>query len=428
MSELDIPGVVSSIVLYSANYAPELTGIGRYAGELAHALADQGIRCTVVTSPPHYPEWRTAYPHANAYRRTRGPIIDVIRCPIFLPRRVRGITRILVPLSFAITSAPVIVWAILRRRPDIVLCVEPTLFAAPAALVASRIAGSRTVLHVQDLEIDAALEVGHLKRHGLVERVAHAFDRAVLRAFGAVVTISAAMQRRIVDKGVHADRVQVIRNWVDTKVIHPTGDPSYRRRLGIADDAFLVLYAGSVGAKQGIDLLCEAMDIVGPTRGIMLAVVGEGPAKAALLDRFGDRPQISFHGLQPEPALNALLNAADLHVIPQLKGVTDFALPSKLAGILASGRPLLVLGHPDQELATFVRNAAHVVEPDDAGTVASMLLRLATQRISAGADRRVALASELSKAKAVARFRALFERMVQADGDKGRPDSSGEPE
>jgi colanic acid biosynthesis glycosyl transferase WcaI len=408
------------------NHAPELTGIGRYTGQLVEALAVEGLRCTVVTTPPHYPQWQVTPPYKNRYRQQIDGSTDVIRCPIYIARSVRGISRLLAPLSFALSSAPVVVWKILRHRPDIVVVVEPTLFAAPAALLASRLSGSKTILHVQDLEIDAALEVGHLKRKGVVEKLARTFDQLMLRAFDGVVTISEAMRRGVLAKGVNPEKISVIRNWVDSTAIFPTGDQSYRRTLGVAADQFLVLYAGSVGAKQGIDLLCEAVASINPASGIVLVIVGEGPVKASLVERYGRQPHIRFFGLQPEDALNALLNAADLHVIPQLAGSSEFALPSKLGGILASGRPILILAHPDQELALFVGDVATVVEPTDAGRVAAALLRLTTQDTSDRTGRRVALVDELSKANAITRFLGLFERVRTSGGRRNHTNVLGD--
>jgi Glycosyl transferase 4-like domain len=118
---------------------------------------------------------------------------------------MRGVWRALAPLTFALTSAPTAVWRIFTTRPDVVLCVEPTLFSAPAALLAAKIVGAKTVLHVQDLEIDAAFAVGHL-RGGILRKIAKLFEGAVLRSFDRVVTISNRMRDSLESKGVLSQR------------------------------------------------------------------------------------------------------------------------------------------------------------------------------------------------------------------------------
>ena len=158
---------VGRIVVYGMNYAPEMAGVGRYTGEIAEYLAETGADVTVVTTQPHYPGWQVLDGYANRYSSAMENGVRVIRSPLLLRKRMGGIWRLIAPLSFAAASAPVIFWQIIRRRPDVVFCVEPTLFAAPLAQLAAKLVGARTVLHVQDLEVDAAFAVGHLgAKHG----------------------------------------------------------------------------------------------------------------------------------------------------------------------------------------------------------------------------------------------------------------------
>ena len=139
----------------------------------------------------------------------------MIRCPLACARKGRGLWRLIAPLTFALASAPVAFWRILRRRPDVVLCIEPTLLGAPRALWPPAL-GARTALHVQDLEVDAAFAVGHLPGGGLIAWLAHAFERRCSSSSTAVVTISHAMAKALGGKGSRAPtRVQIVRNWVE---------------------------------------------------------------------------------------------------------------------------------------------------------------------------------------------------------------------
>ena len=82
--------------------------------------------------------------------------VKVARCPMAMKTDAGGLWRLLAPLSFAIAAAPMLLWRMLRFRPDVVMCVEPTLFSAPLALLAAKLLGANSLLHVQDLEVDAA--------------------------------------------------------------------------------------------------------------------------------------------------------------------------------------------------------------------------------------------------------------------------------
>src|SRR5262245_59923488 len=136
------------VLIYGINYAPELTGAGKYTGEMAAWLAGRRAEVTVVTAPPYYPAWRVAAPHsAWRYRVEKHDGAEVLRCPLFVPRRATGLKRALHLLSFALTSLPVVVWLAVRRRPRLIVAVAPPLFAAPAAWLAARLTGASAWLH-----------------------------------------------------------------------------------------------------------------------------------------------------------------------------------------------------------------------------------------------------------------------------------------
>ena len=353
----------TDVLIYGMNYAPELTGIGRYSGELVAGLAERGSKVDVITTPPHYPGWFVREPYrAAAYSKESNGRITVFRCPIFLYKAGRGLGRLAAPLAFALSSAPVALWRILSKRPRAILCVEPTLFVAPVALLAAWLVGARTVLHIQDLEIDAAFAVGHLKAGGLVARLAYGFERFLLARFDHIVTISNQMAARLRHKGVLEHRLSIIRNWVDSSKIYPLGRASsYRTELGFRPDHFIALYSGQIGAKQALHVLFETAERLHDVEGIQFVIAGEGPLKQSFVERYGHLPNLRILGLQPEERLNEFLNLADCHILPQDPAVQDLVLPSKLGGMLASGKSIIVTAEPGSELADFLGDAARIL-------------------------------------------------------------------
>src|SRR5947209_1225213 len=95
------------LLVYGINFAPELTGIGKYTGEMVAWLAAQGHEVRVVTAPPYYPDWAVwpAY-SASRYAREDWHGATVIRTPLWVPRKVTGLRRLLHLGSFALTSIP----------------------------------------------------------------------------------------------------------------------------------------------------------------------------------------------------------------------------------------------------------------------------------------------------------------------------------
>lgn len=401
------------VLIYGMNYAPEIAGVGRYSGEIGEYFAGLGHDVCVVTTPPHYPGWQAQGDH-SAHRWTKEIVAGatVFRCPLYLHTEMKGVRRLLAPLSFALSSAPVAFWQILKRRPHVVLAVEPTLFVAPVALLAAKLVGAKTALHVQDLEIDAAFAVGHLGKGGLLAKLAGLFERTVMAGFDRVITISHRMAAKITDKGVAADRIEVIRNWVDLDLIRPVESSSaYRAELGLSGTDFVVLYSGNIGAKQGVRLLVDAARDLAEQKNVVLVIAGQGPMRPDVERAAAELPNLRILDFQPEGRFSEFLGLADLHVLPQERDAADLLLPSKLGGMLASGRRILATADPDTELAHFLGASCVFTAPGDAKALAAAITELAEATYSKDQEvERLMRADLLSKKNVILTFAdaALF--------------------
>lgn len=397
------------LLIYGMNYAPEPTGVGRYSGELGAYMARNGHPVEVITTPPHYPGWAPRDGFRNRYSTETRDGEDIIRCPLLLRRQMRGIWRAIAPISFALTSGPVVAWRILKSRPATVLCVEPTLFSAPIALIAAKLVRARTVLHVQDLEIDAAFAVGHFE-NPLVRKLAMGFERAVLKHFDQVVTISTQMKKGLAAKGIDPSNLDIVRNWVDTSKIKPmSGANGFRKELGLGDDTFAVLYAGNIGAKQGMHILFDAAEQLTDEKNIVFVVAGDGPERESLAKR--NLPNVRMLPIQPEARLCELLNMPNLHVLPQDSGAADLVLPSKLGGMLASGKPCLVTADAGTELHQFLEGVATLVPAGDPAALGQAVRQLAKAGVKPS-GKAPDLVSQLEATTNLAAFRKLLMQPV----------------
>lgn len=364
------------ILIYSINYFPELTGIGKYNGEMAEWLANQGHEVVIITAPPYYPWWRVQQPYRSSiYRTELINKVTVHRCPLLVPRRPTGAKRLVHLFSFALTSIPLLLIQ-LFKRPDVIVVLEPTLFCAPVALVLARLSGARAWLHVQDFEVDAALELELVKAKA-AGRTAAIIERWLMNCFDRVSTISDSMLERLVTKGVMQEKTVLLPNWVDAQDIFPLPKASiYRAELGIEDDKCVVLYSGNMGEKQGLEILLAAARSLQAESGLLFVLCGTGAARARLMQIGTGLHNVLWLPLQPVEKLNELLNLADVHLLPQRADAADWCLPSKLLGILASGKAVLTTAHPGTQLAKMVSSCGKVVEPGNAQEIAQALLEL----------------------------------------------------
>jgi len=364
------------ILIYSANFAPEQTGIGKYSGDMALWLADQGHSVRVVAAPPYYPMWKVDPSYARPlYRREMWHGVDVLRAPLWVPKKPRGVSRVLHLMSFAFTSFPLVV-AQVSWRPDLVMTVAPSFLCAPAALLTARLSGARSWLHLQDFEVDLAFRMGLLKGRW-VKRLVLRMERAILRRFDRVSSISSRMVETLLTKGVDPKRTFYFPNWVDIARIKPSlNGGAYRAQLGIPLNAAVVLFSGSLGGKQGLTIIPEAARLLRAREDIIFLVCGDGVMKPQLQEMAADLPNFRFLPLQPIERLGELLTMADIHLLPQSADAADLVLPSKLSGMLASGRPVIATGGEGTELHAVVSKCGLVVTPHDTEGFAAAISRL----------------------------------------------------
>ena len=171
-----------------------------------------------------------------------------------------------------------------------------------------------------------------------------------------------------------------VRNWTDTQQITPgKASPQFRnKQLNLDDGHFVCLYSGTMSNKQGLDLVVDAaraLDQAGSN--IRFVLCGEGPHKGKLQQLATGLSNLQFLGLQSAENFAELLKAADVHLIPQRAEAADLVLPSKLGGILASGKPVIVMAKPGTGLADEVENAGLVIPAGDAAQLAGAVSTLA---------------------------------------------------
>lgn len=396
------------IVLVSMNFSPELTGVGKYSGEMANGLVARGHEVSVVCAPPYYPTWQVAAGHSGTAYAVEHPRpgLTVYRCPIWIPKRLGGLTRLLHLASFALSSMPVVL-KLVGWQPRVVFVVAPGFFCAPVGWLAARLAGAKAWLHIQDFEIDAAFELGFLKQPWL-RSMAKRAERVMLRRFDAVSTISSRMLRLLAAKGVPMQKAEMLPNWVDAPALaRDAGSAELRRSLGISPEQIVCLFSGTINRKQGLGVLVEAARLLCGDPRVVIVICGNGEMRAPLEAAACGLSNMRFIDLMPAARLSALLNMADIHLLPQLRGAADLVMPSKLGGMLASGRPVIASATPGTEIASIVVACGLLTEPECASDFAQAIATLACD-----AERRQRLgANGRSYAHRVLDSQGIFDRL-----------------
>ena len=412
------------LLVLSMNFSPELTGIGKYSGEMVQGLAARGHEVRVVCAPPYYPAWKVSEDFSSSRYSVVSPQpgVTVYRCPLWVPAQPKAARRLLHQASFVLTSLPVLLWLALWWRPAVVFAVAPATFCAPAAWLAARLAGARAWLHVQDLELDAAFKLGFLNGPRL-QGACLALERRLLRAFDRVTTISRRMLRQLACKGVELPRTGLLPNWVDLNAVQALAEAPaaarLRASLGIAAEHKVLLFSGTMNRKQGLDVLVQAAEQLQARADIVFVMCGAGEMRAGLQAAAAKLPNMRFIDLVPAAELGALLTMADVHLLPQLRNATDLVLPSKLGGMLASGRPVVAAADAGSEIAMIVQHCGLRVEPESAAGFVQAITTLCdddTRRLDLGVTARALAESTLGTVAVLNRLDAELHALVGSTG------------
>lgn len=374
------------VLLYSINFAPELTGIGKYNGEMVRWLAERGYQVRVITAPPYYPQWNVPSGYSAArYAREEWHGARIWRCPVWVPKRVSGMKRLLHLFSYAVSSFPVLLRQMLWR-PDLIFVVEPPLMLSPMTVGLAKLLRIRSWLHVQDFEVDAAFELGLLPDRKWLKRWVGRLENVFMRGFDVVSSISEPMIRRLEAKGIRPERIRHFPNWVDTRSIRPLGDDEpnrLREEMGYVAGEVVALYSGNMGEKQGLETVIEAAERLLAHPRIRFVLCGDGVSKEKLKAQ-AERLKLTnvrFLPLQPEERLNELLGMADIHLLVQKRKSSDLVMPSKLCGMMASGKPVIATAEQGTAVHAVMQRsgAGLLVPPENSEKLADSLRQLAVR-------------------------------------------------
>ncbi|MFF8944643.1 glycosyltransferase [Streptomyces sp. NPDC014864] len=366
--------------MVSTNYAPEHTGIGPYATQLAEHWAARGADTHVLAGMPHYPSWRLDPEYAGFWRTTeRRGGVTVHRRRHTVPARQTAVRRALFEaslLAHQLAAPP------RMPRPHAVVAQMPSLAGAVAAARIARRHGVPFVPVVQDLMGAAAAQSG-ISGGDRAAAVAARAERYALGRATLVGVIHDSFRPRVEAMGVDPSRIRLVPNW--SHVARPSRPRAQTRaRLGWSGDRPVVLHSGNMGLKQGLEVLVDAARL---DPGVDFVLMGEGNQRAVLRERAGDLPNLRFLPPAEEADFTDVLAAADVLAVTQRASVLDMSVPSKLTSYFAAGRPVLASVAAEGGTADEVRRsgAGVLVPPEDPAALLQAVRDIAAD--AAAADR-----------------------------------------
>ena len=344
------------LLFLNRSFWPDPEATGQLLTELCADLSREHEVAVIAGPSYHVPSHARGLLQRDSYGSVRVIRTWGTRLP---KRRLRG------RLLNLGTYYGLAVWAALRElRPDVVIAeTDPPLLGVLGSLLKARW-GCRFIYYCQDIYPDVAERTGGVGNRLLLNLLAAANRRAYAAA-DEVIVLGRDMRRRLLDKGVEADKVAVLSNWVDCNAIRPLGTNPFRRQFG---DKFVVMYSGNLGLTQSLESVVDTAERLRDDERVLFVLIGEGAKKAELEERVRRKglANVRFFPYQPKELLAESLGSADIHLVPLRAGLEGCLVPSKVYGVLAAGRPYVAMMDESAEVAALAKEfrVGFVVPPD----------------------------------------------------------------
>jgi colanic acid biosynthesis glycosyl transferase WcaI len=392
----------SRLLVLNQYYWPGVEATAQLLTELCEALAED-VDVKVVTGVLHG--------HEDEPRKTVHNGVQIVRVPSTSFERSKLAARASNYLSY-LTSA--LLYGIRGSRPDVVLCMtDPPIVADVALAVAHRFRVPLVVIS-QDVFPEIAVQLKRLENPAVM-RLLRALVSLYLRRADRIVAIGDTMRSRLEMKGAPPDRVRVIPNWVDTQRLVPRDKANaWARKKGL-HEKFVVMHSGNVGHAQDLDSLVRAATFLRNLDDLAIFIIGTGARHAELvaLAELLEVDQVEFLYYQPRDVLPQSLSAADIHVVGLAPGLAGYVVPSRLYGILAVARSVIVAADRESETAQVVeRIGCGIVVPPGRPELLARAIRDAHDGkydlAAMGARGREWVEQEADRSVAVRRYRDLL--------------------
>ncbi|GAB1490109.1 glycosyltransferase family 4 protein [Opitutaceae bacterium] len=388
------------LIFINRFYHPDEPATAQLLGDLAQRLAADGDNVWVVTSRP---------PGTPPQERHEGVMILRVG-----PQSQATHSLVSRTWSFFVFWCAC-GWRLLRiatRGDTLIPLTDPPLVGVVAALVGA-IRRVRVIHWIQDIYPEVAQQLATSAVVRMLLGLSLPLRNWAWRQGAACVTLGSDMARLVARGGVPPALTHIVPNWPPAGIQVQEGR-AIRKERGL-EGKFVVAYSGNLGRVHHLEAIPPVAELLKECKDIVLTFTGGGARKTALEARLrAAGAQTRFYPAEPRTRLAEGLAMGDLHWVTLRPGAEDVVLPSKFAGVLAAGRPVIFLGNPDCELARLIRReqVGFTFAPEASNEIAACIRRLAQAPAEvAEAGRRAAVLAQRHATldQAVRTWRSLLE-------------------
>lgn len=344
-----------NLLIYAHYYHPDVASTGQILKELAEGMLDS-FNITVICVVPSYGGMvDKEYQDKKYYfENINGVNVIRVRVPDFDKTNKGSRVKNIVAYFFRA------IWATGKvKNVDYVYSIsQPPILGGLIGVWGKWVKHAKYIYNIQDFNPEQTVATSYSK-NGIILKIMMSFDKFSCKRADKVIVVGRDMvetlkKRFTTKKGLikEVPTYAFINNWIDEKKIYPLAlsEPhtaDFRKQYGLKDK-FVFMYSGNLGLYYDLEnLMCVVKKFSQETktpdgREVFFAFVGSGSIKdkLTLYKKENHLDNVVFIPYQDKEKLNYSLNAADIHWCVSARGIRGVSVPSKLYGVMASGKPV----------------------------------------------------------------------------------------
>lgn len=357
-------------IVFVINYFyPDFASTGQLMTELCLDLQND-FDITVIAAQPNYAGEKVST--KKIFEEDRLENMKIIRIRLPEVDKTSKLSRMKYIFSY-FTLANV---ALLKEKDvDLIYTIsQPPVLGGLIGTIGKFLKRTKHVYNVQDFNPEQAAAVSYTNKQSIF-KIAKKIDMLNCNYADCVIVVgndmSETLKRRFAGKKV--PNHTVINNWTNEQEIVPLDKSNKFIKQFLTEndleDKFIIMYSGNVGLYYDLENIVKVTDYFKGKEDLAFVFIGEGAVKKEMQE-FVHNKKISnvyFLPYQPKEFIKYSLNAADVHLVVNQKGIKGVSVPSKIYGVMAAGKPILGVLEQGSEAQMLIEksNSGIVVEPQD---------------------------------------------------------------
>ena len=333
------------LLIYAHYFYPDVASTGQILTELCAGL-QYDFKVTVICVVPSYDGKVAEKYRKHRIYQERHETIDVVRVRVPEFDKRNKLSRIKNILAYFFNA----IYATFKvGKQDLVYSVsQPPILGGILGTIGKWLKRAKFVYNIQDFNPEQTEAIGYTKNKLIIE-IARAVDKVTCRCSDQIVIVGRDMQETLNKrfKGGNAPKSVVINNWINETQVYPlpqdhTRVAAFRQKYGL-DGKFVFMCSGNIGLYYDLENIIKVMGEFKDREDVVFAFIGDGSIKQKLVDyaTMNTLGNVKFIPYQKKEDLIYSLNAADVHIVTNAKGIKGVSVPSKIYGVMGVGKYIL---------------------------------------------------------------------------------------